>query len=115
MTKYNYRFLIIGGGMAAASATFGIRKIDKEATVGLISKEEYPPYARPPLSKALWKGEETLEDIDLGTEELGIEMHLGRTVTKIDAINNKVYDDQGNEYSYDKVLLATGGTPKKIP
>jgi 3-phenylpropionate/trans-cinnamate dioxygenase ferredoxin reductase subunit len=115
VTKYKYNFLIIGGGMAAASAAFGIREIDKKATVGLISKEEYPPYARPPLSKSLWNGEETLEDIDLGTEELGIEMHLGRTVTKIDAINNKVYDDQGNEYSYFKVLLATGGTPKKIP
>jgi 3-phenylpropionate/trans-cinnamate dioxygenase ferredoxin reductase subunit len=115
MTNYNYKYLIIGGGMAAASATFGIRELDKDGTIGLISKEEYPPYARPPLSKALWKGEESLEDIDLETEELGIKMHLGRTVIKIDAINNKVYDNEDNEYSYLKLLIATGGTPKKLP
>ena len=94
--KYNYKYLIIGGGMAAASACFGIRERDKEGTIGLISKEEYPPYARPPLSKDIWKGERTLDDIDLETEELGIDMHLGRTINKIDAINNKIYDDQQN-------------------
>lgn len=115
MTHYNYKYLIIGGGMAAASASFAIREQDKEGSIGLISNEEYPPYARPPLSKALWKGERTLEDIDLETEELGIEMHLGRTATKIDAKTNKVYDDQDNEYSYAKLLITTGGTPRKLP
>lgn len=115
MVYYNYKYLIIGGGMAAASASFAIREHDEDGTIGLISREEYPPYARPPLSKALWKGERTLEDIDLETEELGIEMHLGRTATKIDPLNNKVYDDQENEYSYAKLLIATGGTPRKIP
>ncbi|TFG16222.1 MAG: NAD(P)/FAD-dependent oxidoreductase [Promethearchaeota archaeon] len=115
MTTYNYKYLIIGGGMAAASAAQSICEKCKKGDIGLISREEYLPYARPPLSKALWKGERTLEDIDLGTGNLGLEMHLGRTVTKIDAYNHKVYDDQDNEYSYLKLLLATGGTPKKIP
>ncbi|TFG02240.1 MAG: NAD(P)/FAD-dependent oxidoreductase [Promethearchaeota archaeon] len=115
MSKFKYKFLIIGGGMAAASAAQSLREKDKEGSIGLISREKYPPYARPPLSKALWKGERTLEDIDLGTGELDIKMHLGRTATKIDVNNNKVYDDKDNEYSYLKLLLATGGTPKKIP
>jgi len=115
MTNYNYKYLIIGGGMAAASAAQSICEKCKKGDVGLISREECPPYARPPLSKALWKAEETLEDIDLGTGELNVEMHLNRTVQKIDPYNHKVYDDQDNEYSYLKLLLATGGTPKKIP
>jgi len=115
MTNYNYKYLIIGGGMAAASAIHGLRDRDKEGTIGLISKERFPPYARPPLSKALWKGEESIEDIDLDTEELGIEMHLERTAIEIDGENNKVYDDADNEYSYTKLLIATGGTPKKLP
>ncbi|MDX1797616.1 MAG: FAD-dependent oxidoreductase, partial [Candidatus Lokiarchaeia archaeon] len=69
----------------------------------------------PPLSKYLWTGDEKLEEIDLGTSDVELEMHLGRTATKIDRINKKVIDDQGNEYSYTKLLLAPGGIPKKLP
>ncbi|MFX1590981.1 MAG: NAD(P)/FAD-dependent oxidoreductase [Promethearchaeota archaeon] len=115
MKKYDYKYLIIGGGMTADAAVRGIRKSDKDGTIGLISNEKYPPYARPPLTKSLWKGEENLEDIDLGTNELGVNIHLGREVEKIDPNSNKVYDDQENEYTYNKLLIATGGSPKKLP
>jgi len=52
-----YKYLIIGGGMTAASAVEGIRDVDPSGSIGLISTEEDPPYKRPPLSKSLWKGE----------------------------------------------------------
>jgi len=42
-------------------------------------------------------------------------MHLGQEVTKIDRSNKKVIDNQGNEYFYTKLLIATGGTPRKLP
>jgi 3-phenylpropionate/trans-cinnamate dioxygenase ferredoxin reductase subunit len=115
MANYKYKYLIVGGGMTADAAARGIRKEDSKGRIGLISSESSPPYARPPLSKTLWKGEEALEDIDLNTAEVGVEMHLGRLATRIDAISKKVYDDQKNVYSYDKLLIATGGIPKKIP
>jgi 3-phenylpropionate/trans-cinnamate dioxygenase ferredoxin reductase subunit len=115
MTNYNYKYLIIGGGMTADAAAHSIRENDPKGTIGLISAENDPPYARPPLSKYLWKGEEELEEIDLGTSDVELEMHLGRTATKIDRINKKVIDDQGNEYSYTKLLIATGGVPKRLP
>jgi hypothetical protein len=54
MTNYNY--LIVGGGMTAAAAVNGIREVDSDGTIGLISAESHPPYDRPPLSKGLWKG-----------------------------------------------------------
>jgi 3-phenylpropionate/trans-cinnamate dioxygenase ferredoxin reductase subunit len=115
MTNYNYNYLIIGGGMAADAAAHSIREGDPDGSIGLISKENDPPYARPPLSKSLWKGEDSIEDIDLGTKESNIEMHLNRTVTKIDRSNKSVIDNQGEVYKYDKLLIATGGTPKRLP
>ena len=115
MVKSNYKYVIIGGGMTADAAVHKIREIDAEGSMCLISKEEYPPYARPPLSKSLWKGEEEFEEIDLDTESANLEMHLARTVVKIDPNGKKVIDDQGDEYGYTKLLIATGGKPKKIP
>jgi len=115
MEKYNYKYVIIGGGMAADAAAHKIREIDADGTICLISKDEYPPYARPPLSKSLWKGEEELDDIDLETESANLDMHLACSVVRIDPSNKIVIDDLGNEYSYTRLLIATGGTPKKIP
>ncbi|MFW9829617.1 MAG: NAD(P)/FAD-dependent oxidoreductase [Candidatus Thorarchaeota archaeon] len=115
MTKYNYKYLIIGGGMTADAAAHSIRENDSKGTIGLISNENDPPYARPPLSKYLWTGDEEIDEIDLGTSDTNLKMHLGTTVIKIDRIRKKVIDDQGNEYSYTKLLIATGGHPKKLP
>jgi RNA polymerase sigma factor (sigma-70 family) len=50
----SYRYLIVGGGMTADAACRGIRELDRDGTIGLVSEEAHPPYARPPLSKALW-------------------------------------------------------------
>ncbi|MFW9874178.1 MAG: NAD(P)/FAD-dependent oxidoreductase [Candidatus Thorarchaeota archaeon] len=115
MTDYNYKYLIIGGGMSADAAAHSIRDSDSNGKIGLISNENDPPYARPPLSKGLWTGEEEFEDVDLDTSETELKMHLGRTTTKIDRSKKQVFDDQGNKYSYTKLLIATGGTPKKLP
>ncbi len=52
----HYKYLIVGGGMAADAAARGIRELDSNGTLGLISSESEPPYDRPPLSKDLWKG-----------------------------------------------------------
>ena len=115
MAKYDFKYVIIGGGMTADAAVHKIRELDAEGSICLLSKEIYPPYARPPLTKALWKGEEELEDIDLETESANIEMHLACSIVRIDPSSKKVVDDNGDEYGYTKLLLATGGTPKKIP
>jgi len=115
MTNYSYKYVIIGGGMTADAAAHSIRESDSKGTIGLISSEDDPPYARPPLSKALWTGDEELEDIDLGTSEVNLKMHLGRIVTKIDRLDKKVIDEKGNKYSYTKLLIGTGGTPRKLP
>ena len=110
----HYKYLIIGGGMTGDAAVRGIRKVDADGSIGMISAEPDPPYKRPPLSKALWKGK-TLDSIWSKTEALGADLHLGRTVEAIEPANKRVVDDRGAEYTYDKLLLATGGKPRRLP
>lgn len=109
----NFKYLIIGGGMTADSAVQGIREIDKDGTIGLISSEIDKPYDRPPLSKGLWKNK-PLDSVWRKTDSMGVQMFLGRTVEIIDVRSRKVEDDARNVYSYEKLLLATGGRPRKL-
>ena len=60
-----YRYVIIGGGLAGASAIKGIRERDMDGRVMLLGAEADRPYDRPPLSKKLWFGQKKLEDIFL--------------------------------------------------
>jgi NADPH-dependent 2,4-dienoyl-CoA reductase/sulfur reductase-like enzyme len=109
-----YDYLIVGGGMTAAAAADAIRKAEPAASVGLISSDKHPPYARPPLSKALWKGEPEAS-IWRGTDKLGIDLRLGRRATTLDPRAKTVTDDRGDVVSYEQLLLATGGTPRRLP
>jgi len=110
----DYRYLIIGGGMTAAAAADGIREVDSTGTIGLISAEADAPYNRPPLSKALWKGE-PLETIWRKTENKRVEMHLCRIVKEIVPTQKRVVDDEEKVFTYEKLLLATGGKPRRLP
>jgi NADPH-dependent 2,4-dienoyl-CoA reductase/sulfur reductase-like enzyme len=110
----NYKYVIIGGGMTADAAVAGIREVDHSGSIGLISAESHPPYNRPPLSKGLWKGK-PLETIFRQSSQENAQIHLGRFVESIDTQNKLVKDDQGQSYSYEKLLLATGGSPRKLP
>ncbi|MCB0190422.1 MAG: FAD-dependent oxidoreductase [Anaerolineae bacterium] len=110
----HYKYLIIGGGMTADAAVSGIRQTDLTGSIGLISAESDPPYNRPPLSKRLWQGQ-PLKSIWRETESQGVELHLGRKVQAIDPQGKSVTDDQGKGYTFEKLLLATGGTPRRLP
>lgn len=110
----HYKYLIIGGGLAGDGATQGIREHDAEGSIGMISMEPDPPYMRPNLSKGLWKGRPE-EKIWRKTAERGTDIHLNRRITELDPAKKLVRDDQGQEYTYEKLLLATGGTPNHLP
>lgn len=111
---HEYRYLIVGGGMAADAAAKGIRSRDSEASIGLIGKESDPPYDRPPLTKGLWKGK-NLDSIWRNTAEKGVDLHLGCEAIRLEPDRHRVIDDAGNEYGYHKLLLATGGRPRRLP
>jgi NADPH-dependent 2,4-dienoyl-CoA reductase/sulfur reductase-like enzyme len=110
----HYPYLIVGGGMTGDAAARAIREADPAAAVGLISAEEHPPYARPPLSKGLWKGDPE-SGIWRRTEAAGVQLRLGRRVTAIDAAARTVTDDHGESVTYGRLLLATGGAPRRLP
>ena len=109
-----YRYVIVGGGMTADAACRGIRDHDADGSIGMFAAEPHDPYARPPLSKALWSGKEEAS-IFRGTPELGVEVHTGRRITSVDFEARTVSDDTGESHSYEKLLLATGGTPRRLP
>jgi NADPH-dependent 2,4-dienoyl-CoA reductase/sulfur reductase-like enzyme len=109
----SYRYLIVGGGMTGDAACRGIREYDGDGSIGLVGAEPHPPYDRPPLSKALWQGKDE-SSIWRGTEELGAELHAGRRIVSLDLERRTATDDQGDEYGYERILLATGGKPRQI-
>ena len=110
----DYRYLIVGGGLTADGACKGIRDVDQEGSIGVVGTEPHPPYLRPPLSKDLWKGDPE-DKIWRGTADLGVELHLSRTVVSLDLSNHRVTDSEGETYAYERLLLATGGTPRRLP
>lgn len=111
----HYTYLIIGGGLAADAAVRGIRDLDPQGSVGILSEEKDPPYDRPPLSKGLWTGKKPLEKIWRHTEQRNADLHLGRRAERLDAQNKRVADSRGSTYTFEKLLLATGGRPRRLP
>ncbi len=99
--------------MTADAAIHGIREIDRGGSIGVIGAESHPPYNRPPLSKGLWK-KQRLDSIWRKSDTLGVTFHLGLRVQHLDPANKRVTDDQGNVYTFDKLLLATGATPRRL-
>ncbi|HUX90553.1 MAG TPA: FAD-dependent oxidoreductase [Gallionellaceae bacterium] len=110
----HHKYLIVGGGMAADSAARGIRKMDQNGTIAMIGAERDPPYDRPPLSKSLWK-DKPFESIWRNTHQLNVNVHVGKKVVALDAVRKTATDDVGNVYTYEKLLLATGGSVRRLP
>lgn len=109
-----YRYLIVGGGLTADAACKGIRERDTDGAIGVVADEACPPYARPPLTKALWKGDDE-DTIWCGTADLGVDLRLGRTIVSLDLSAREATDDEGETYAYERLLLATGGRPRRLP
>lgn len=108
-----YDYLIIGGGMTADAAVRGIRERDASGTIGILAAETYPPYNRPPLTKALWKGD-PLDSIWRNTDQRNLTLHSGATATALNPALRTVTDHRGATHEYGALLLATGGTPRTL-
>jgi len=104
-------YLIVGGGMTGDAAVKGIREHDADGRIVLVGAEQHPPYKRPPLSKKLWAGGEE-SSIWKNTE--GADLVLGRRIVSLDLDGRRATDDRGGEYAYEKLLLATGGSPRRL-
>lgn len=108
------KYLIVGAGLTADSACKGIREVDAGGTITVVGDEAYPPYLRPPLTKALWKGKDE-KTIWRGTEKYTVNLQLGRRIVAVDLAQRIARDNRGDEYGYDTLLFATGGRPRRLP
>jgi len=113
------KYVLIGGGLASVWAAQNIRERDQEGSILLIGAEHHPPYDKPPLSKQyLLKDEYTAEDayskFDNFYPDNRIQLHTGVRATKIDRADRVVTLDNGDTVRYEKLLLATGATPRRL-
>jgi NADPH-dependent 2,4-dienoyl-CoA reductase/sulfur reductase-like enzyme len=113
-----YKYVIIGGGLTGGHAIEGIREMDKDGSILLISHERHLPYDRPPLSKKLWFGQKKLEDVFVHNEGFyannNVDVILGTQIVELDRNAKTVSDGRSITYQYDRLLLATGGVPRTL-
>jgi len=113
-----FDYVIVGGGRAGISAVEGIRELDSSCSILLVGAESHLPYDRPPLSKQLWSGKNEVTDIFVHDrayfERAGVELASDERVSEIDPGEKTILTDRGRSERYGKLLLATGGTPRRL-
>lgn len=113
-----YDILIVGAGHAGAQAAIALRQQKFEGTIGLLGNEKYPPYERPPLSKEYLAGDKPFERILLRPEsfwaERNIDLVTGCRVSKVDPMDKSVTLSSDEQVSFDKLIWATGGSPRML-
>jgi 3-phenylpropionate/trans-cinnamate dioxygenase ferredoxin reductase component len=107
------RILIVGGGVAAHGAVNGLRAAGYRGDIVLLGKEAEPPYERPPLSKRYLL--ETMQHPDLHLRPLDCELRLGQEVIELEPDGHRLRLASGEQMSYDRLLLATGGRARPLP
>ncbi len=112
-------YVIIGGGLAAVAAADALRRRDKTGRLMLIAAEPHPPYDRVPLSKEYLLGEMERDQVFLRRprfyERNKVELILNQAATALDLNTRQVTLANGTQIAFDKLLLATGGRPRRLP
>ncbi len=114
----NRTFVIVGGGLAAASAAKTLRSEGFGGRLAVIAEERHAPYVRPPLSKAYLQGKSTRESLLVNPEtwyvDHDVELLVGVRAVGLDRPRHEVILDSGHAIAYDAVLLATGSSPREL-
>ena len=104
--------VVVGGGLAAATTVTVLRDEGFEGGITLIGVEEDPPYERPPLSKELLRGEQTLEDAFVRPSAWyaahGVDVRFDTRVTQVDVHEHEVVVAGGERIGFDRLVVATG-------
>ncbi|MBI5437202.1 MAG: FAD-dependent oxidoreductase [Nitrosomonadales bacterium] len=117
--QHVYDYVIVGGGLAGASAVQGIRELDAAGRILLVGEENHLPYDRPPLSKKLWFGKKKVEEIFLHDrafyDQHAVTLALGAKAARLDPAEKTITAASGKTYGYGKLLLATGCKSRTLP
>lgn len=110
-------FAIVGGGLAGAKAAEALRDKDFDGHIVLFAAEEHLPYERPPLSKEFLLGKKQFGEFTAASSawyrDHHVELQLGTEVSAIDPDGHSVSLPDGTTVGYDKLVLATGSTPRR--
>ena len=113
------RIVVVGASLAGLWACESLRGGGYTGTITLIGAESHQPYDRPPLSKALLKGDWEPERIQLRKpdeiDSLGLDLRLGVAATALDAASRTVTLESGEAIAADGVIIATGSAPRPLP
>lgn len=115
-----FDYVIVGGGLAAASAVDGIREVSRTATIALITDESDPPYQRPPLSKEFLQYEDVPRSLlyvkpeGWYGQQDGVELVTRQRVLELDPKDMAVTTARGNVFQASRILLATGGRARRL-
>jgi 3-phenylpropionate/trans-cinnamate dioxygenase ferredoxin reductase subunit len=111
-------FVVVGGGLAGAKSVEALRERGFEGRVVLLGGEAHLPYERPPLSKDYLKTGENLQDAFVHDEQWyadhDIEVRTGTVVASVDRSGKAVVTEAGERVGYDRLLLATGSSPRRL-
>ena len=115
----NETHVIVGASLAGAKAAETLRDEGFDGRVVLIGEETDRPYERPPLSKDYLRGEAGRDKVYVHPASFyadrDIELRLGRSAVALDTASRDVELDDGNRIRYDRLLLATGAEPRRLP
>ncbi len=116
------RVVIVGASLAGTRTAQGLRSQGHTGPITLVGDENRLPYDRPPLSKALLKGEwsetaaEAVHLLSPGeAEDLGLELRLGTAATGLDPAAHRVLLADGTSIGYDVLVIATGAAARPSP
>jgi 3-phenylpropionate/trans-cinnamate dioxygenase ferredoxin reductase subunit len=118
MSTLHVKYAVVGGGGAGSAAAQAIRRHDAAGSILLVGQEHSRPYERPALSKAYLRRQKTR--LEIASEPVGwysqrhIEMRTSRRVSHLDTARQCLTMDNGEEISFDKLLIATGASPKLL-
>ena len=115
-----FDYVIVGGGLAAVSAVDGIREFDPDGSIAMFTDEPDPPYHRPPLSKEFFQAEGAPRDLlhvkpaRWFDAQDRLSLFTDSPVTRLDARAMTVYTADDRRVRGGRILIATGGRPRRL-
>jgi len=118
MNHLHVKYLLVGGGLASSAAAEAIRERDREGAILLVGQEVNRPYHRPPLSKEYLRRQKPRPElfaVEPGWFERNhVDLRTGRRVARLDTARMAATLDNGEEISFERMLIATGASPAQL-
>ena len=111
------KILILGSGQAAIYAASEIRKYDKDSEISIFGNESYHPYERPPLSKEFLMGKKKEEEFLFFSKNFFADQnihYINKEINGVDFKNKSLISFDNKKYFFDKLLITTGSTNRRI-